>query len=70
MAAEQLTYCNPLDIEYQYNFEQRQRGISYRAAADPVIILHEGEYYLFATISGGWWHSPDLLNWKYVKPNI
>lgn len=63
------TYCNPMDINYQYNFEQRQERISYRSAADPVIITHKGEYYLFATISGGWWNSKDLIHWNYIKPN-
>jgi hypothetical protein len=64
------TYCNPIDINYQYNFEQQARNISYRSAADPVIVNHKGDYYLFATICGGWWHSKDLLDWQYVKPNI
>src|SRR5215831_5742977 len=65
----QKTYCNPIDINYQYNFEQKARNISYRSGADPVIVNHNGEYYLFVTISGGWWHSKDLVNWDYVKPN-
>jgi hypothetical protein len=65
----QRTYCNPVDINYQYNFEQKARNISYRSGADPVIVNHNGEYYLFVTISGGWWHSKDLVNWSYVKPN-
>jgi xylan 1,4-beta-xylosidase len=68
-SADQKTYCNPMDINYQYNFEQKARGISYRSGADPVIVNHKGEYYLFVTISGGWWHSKDLLHWDYVKPN-
>lgn len=63
------TYCNPMDINYQYNFEQKDLGISYRSGADPVIVNHNGEYYLFVTISGGWWHSKDLLHWNYVKPD-
>jgi xylan 1,4-beta-xylosidase len=65
----QKTYCNPIDINYRYNFEQLEEKISYRSAADPVIINHKGEYFLFATISGGWWHSSDLFNWKYVVPD-
>ena len=64
------TYCNPVDLNYQYNFEQKARNISYRSGADPVIVNHKGEYYLFVTISGGWWHSKDLLHWDYVKPDV
>lgn len=65
----QRTYCNPMDINYRYNFEQLQEKISYRSGADPVIINHKGEYFLFATISGGYWHSKDLFNWNYIVPD-
>ncbi len=63
------TYCNPMDIDYRYNFEQLNEKISYRSGADPVIVNHKGEYYLFVTISGGWWHSKDLLHWDFVVPS-
>jgi len=69
-ASTQTTYCNPLDIDYKYNFEQRARGISFRSGADPVIVNHRGEYFLFATISGGWWHSKDLAQWRFVKADV
>lgn len=65
----QKTYCNPIDIGYRYNFEQKNEQISYRSGADPVIVNHKGEYFLFVTISGGWWHSKDMVNWHYVVPN-
>ena len=51
------TWCNPIDIDYKYNFEQINEGISYRSGADPVIVRHRGEYVLFVTASGGYWHS-------------
>lgn len=66
----QKTYCNPVDIDYKYNFEQEARGISFRSGADPVIVNHKGEYFLFVTISGGWWHSKDLVNWRFIKPDV
>src|SRR5688572_29927950 len=62
------TYCNPLDLDYQYNFEQKARNISYRSGADPVLINHRGEYYLFSTIAGGFWHSTNLRDWRHVRP--
>jgi len=65
----QKTYCNPMDINYRYNFEQLNEKISYRSGADPVIVNHRGEYYLFVTISGGWWHSKDLIHWDFVVPD-
>lgn len=63
------TYANPLDVDYKYNWEQQHRGLSYRAGADPVIVNHRGEYFLFATIAGGYWHSPDLVRWRFVEPS-
>ena len=62
------TYCNPLDIDYKYNFEEKWRNISYRSGADPVIINHEGRYYLFGSIAEGFWRSQNLRDWEHVKP--
>ena len=68
-AFKQQTFCNPMDINYQYNWEQTNEKISYRSGADPVIITHKNEYYLFHTIQGGYWKSKDLLNWHYIVPS-
>jgi xylan 1,4-beta-xylosidase len=62
------TYCNPLDVDYRYNSDRRHTTASYRSGADPVIINHKGSYNLFATNSGGWWHSTDLRQWRFIKP--
>lgn len=67
--AQPLTYCNPVDLDYKYNFEQLPERISYRSGADPVIVPHKGSYYLFVTIQGGWWKSKDLLHWSFVTPD-
>ena len=63
------TYANPIDIDYKYNFEQLNRGISYRSGADPVVVTHRGEYFMFVTVSGGYWHSKDMLHWRFVVPS-
>src|SRR5215210_8671699 len=63
------TYANPIDIDYRYNFEQLNQGISYRSGADPVIVVQRGEYYLFETIGEGYWHSRDLGTWKHITPS-
>ncbi|MEP7067266.1 MAG: hypothetical protein ABI889_14625 [Gemmatimonadota bacterium] len=62
------TYCNPLDIQYKYNFEQLNEGISYRSGADPVILRQRGEYFLIETIAGGYRRSRDLIHWRFVTP--
>jgi len=63
------TYINPLDLDYKYNWEQVNQGVSYRSGADPVIVRHGGAYYLFQTASGGYWHSADLAHWRFVRPS-
>lgn len=65
----QRTYANPIDIDYRYNFEQQNEGISYRSGADPVIVVQRGEYYLFETIGDGYWHSRDLGTWRHITPS-
>jgi xylan 1,4-beta-xylosidase len=62
------TWCNPVDIDYKYNFEQLNEGISYRTSADPVILRERGEYFLFASDAGGYWRSRDLIHWTFVTP--
>jgi xylan 1,4-beta-xylosidase len=64
----QKTYCNPLNIDYGYtpipDFSQAGR---HRATADPVITLFQGDYYLFSTNQWGYWWSPDMLHWNFVR---
>src|SRR5690606_3393639 len=62
------TYCNPLDIDYTYMVYNSSRNLSYRSGADPAVIEFKGEYYMFVTRSFGYWHSKDLVNWKFIKP--
>ena len=67
-ATPQRTYANPIDIDYRYNFEQHNDGISYRSGADPVIVVQRGRYYLFETIGDGYWESRDLGTWRHITP--
>ncbi|NOU61938.1 family 43 glycosylhydrolase [Marinifilum caeruleilacunae] len=62
------TYCNPLDIDYTYMVYNSSRNISYRSGADPAVVEFRGEYYMFVTRSFGYWHSTDLVNWSFIKP--
>lgn len=56
------TFCNPIDISYRFQLDQPSR----REAADPVIVLYHDDYYLFASMSGGYWWSPDMAEWNFV----
>lgn len=59
--------CNPVNINYRYQFNPDPRtGILsiYREAADPSLILFEGKYYIFASMTLGVWVSEDLAHWE------
>ncbi|MEG2101690.1 MAG: xylosidase, partial [Flavobacterium sp.] len=61
------TYCNPINIGYNYTTENHNGiPISRRSSADPVIITFKGEYYLFATNQAGFFWSKDMSDWKFV----
>ena len=62
--APRSTFANPLDIDYRFAVDTPSR----RDAADPVITLFNDEYYLFASRSGGYWHSHDMRDWQLVVP--
>jgi xylan 1,4-beta-xylosidase len=68
-ASGRHTYANPIDIDYRYNWEQANEGISYRTGADPAIVRFKGAYYLFQTLADGYWRSTDLVSWHFVKPS-
>ena len=58
-------FCNPLNVNYRYQFnaDPRMGGKIQicREAADPSLILFEGKYYLFASMTLGVWVSDDLV---------
>ena len=59
---QQKTICNPLNLSYRFCLDTPSR----REAADPTIIVFNDEYYLFASKSGGYFHSTDLINWDLI----
>lgn len=65
--SQQKTYCNPINIDYGYTpFEAFSKQGRHRATADPVIVNFQKKLFLFSTNQEGYWHSDDMLNWKYV----
>lgn len=67
--AEKRTYINPIDIDYRYNWEQTNSGVSYRTGADPAVVRHKGAYYLFQTLADGYWRSTNLIDWTFITPS-
>ena len=60
-------FCNPVNVNYRYQFNKDPRtnvlSIN-REAADPTMILYEGRYYIFASMTLGVWVSDDLIHWE------
>ncbi len=59
---KQTAICNPLNLNYRFCLDKPSR----REAADPTIVNFKNEYYLFASKSGGYWHSTDLIDWDLI----
>ena len=62
----QTTYCNPMNLSYRFRPDMPSR----REAADPMIVLFQDKYFLFASKSGGYWVSDDLKDWKLITNNV
>ncbi|WP_062385363.1 family 43 glycosylhydrolase [Demequina iriomotensis] len=72
-----MTYfCNPLDLAYRYQetrFSGMVQGMQlgparrsvHREAADPSVVRYRGRYFMFVSMSRGFWHSDDLIEWTY-----
>jgi xylan 1,4-beta-xylosidase len=62
---EFTTIANPLNLSYRFCLDSPSR----REAADPSIVFIKDRYFLFASKSGGYWHSPDLIQWTFLPTN-
>lgn len=72
VAEKQTTFCNPMNLDYGWGcFQTKQKKA--RSAADPVVVLFKGKYYMFTTMDiGGYRVSDDLITWKnlYFNPEV
>jgi hypothetical protein len=60
--ATQKTVANPVNLSYRFMLDAPSR----REAADPNMVVFKGEYYLFASKSGGYFHSKDMIHWDLI----
>lgn len=60
----QKTFCNPLNLPYNF----QSPGPTRREAADPLIVMYQDKYWLFASKQVGYWWSTDLLDWHLIQP--
>lgn len=63
-------YCNPINIEYRYQLfklhpETDNLCEIHREAADPSLILFKGKYYMFPSMSAGFFTSDNLTDWQF-----
>lgn len=61
-AQNQITICNPSNLSCRFCLD----APSEREATVPVKVTFQGEYYLFALKTGGYFHSTDLINWDLI----
>ena len=61
--------CNPMNLPYKYNFQQpNMAGLGeakltvYRAAADPTLEFFNGRYWLFPSMTRGFFVSDDMVS--------
>ncbi|MFC1490267.1 family 43 glycosylhydrolase [Candidatus Latescibacterota bacterium] len=54
-----LTFCNPITLNI--GSERARRG------GEPVVVLHQDEYYLFISGSRGYWISDNMRDWNFVE---
>ncbi|MHA6533495.1 family 43 glycosylhydrolase [Paenibacillus sp. BAC0078] len=57
--------CNPMNIEYKYQFVELDKMSIYREAADPSLIMFKGRYYLFPSMTAGFLTSDNLADWVF-----
>ncbi|WP_243076268.1 family 43 glycosylhydrolase [Microbacterium sp. SS28] len=58
--------CNPVDLPYAYSHVRSltgKRSLS-REAADPSMVLFKGTYFLFTSMTPGFFYSHDLVTWS------
>lgn len=59
------SYCNPLDLGYRYQHMKEGAPLAHREGADPTLVYFHDTYFLFVSMSAGFWYSSDLLNWEF-----
>jgi len=67
MMNQKKYYCNPINVNYRYQFHTVMNSDVIQAGregADPSLICYQGKYYLFASMTLGVWVSEDLVNWE------
>ena len=46
--------------------KEGERAAGFREGADPTLVYFKGKYYLFVSMSAGFWYSDDLLHLSLI----
>jgi len=57
--------CNPINMEYKYQFIEMGGMKINREAADPSLISFKGKYFLFPSMTAGFLSSDNLVDWEF-----
>ncbi|SDZ49471.1 family 43 glycosylhydrolase [Herbiconiux ginsengi] len=59
--------CNPIDLPYRFQHIRLPDGTRtvHREGADPSIVRFRDRYFAFVSMTRGFFHSADLVNWSY-----
>lgn len=59
--------ANPMNIEYKYQFCQNRDGHPSvnQEAADPSMVLFQGRYFVYPSMTCGFWWSDDMQDWHF-----
>ena len=60
-------FCNPVNYNYKYQFNKQRGGCitASREGADPSMVCFKGSYLIFPSMTCGFLHSDDLVNWQF-----
>lgn len=63
-------FCNPMNLEYRYQLfkvcpEKGDYCEIHREAADPSLVVFKGTYYLFPSMTAGFFTSQTMEEWEY-----
>ncbi len=62
--------ANPIDLDYAFTRHEGTFFDGMREAADPVVTVYKGRYYLFPSMSFGYWSSDDMVDWKFITNDL
>ncbi|MBM3414118.1 MAG: hypothetical protein FJY16_04170 [Bacteroidetes bacterium] len=59
--------CNPMNLNYRFTLSDGTKA-NHREAADPSVVYYNNRYWLFASKSGGYWSSTNMIDWEFITP--